>query len=90
MWVFESFNMLCGKSSTAAETNRAARPLLSIVTMLQATCLALPLGGCLLSNDKPEPGLDIPQAYSAGPKSEKAAATALPSLTWWRDSARAN
>ncbi len=46
--------------------------------------LTLPLGGCLLSNDKPEPGLDIPQFYSAGPKNPKVAETALPPLDWWR------
>ncbi|MCK9907941.1 efflux transporter outer membrane subunit [Microbacteriaceae bacterium K1510] len=38
----------------------------------------------MLSNDKPEPGLDIPPAYSAGPKNTKAAEAALPSLDWWR------
>lgn len=54
------------------------------MTMLSATCLVIPLGGCLLSNDKPEPGLDIPQAYSAGPKNAKVAEAALPSLDWWR------
>lgn len=52
--------------------------------MLQTACLVLPLGGCLLSNDKPEPGLDIPQAYNAGPKNPKAAEAALPKLDWWR------
>ncbi|MFB9266635.1 efflux transporter outer membrane subunit [Bradyrhizobium erythrophlei] len=46
--------------------------------------MTLPLGGCLLSGDKPEPGLYIPQAYSAGPKNPKAAEAALPSLDWWR------
>jgi len=51
---------------------------------VQAACLVLPLGGCLLSNDKPEPGLDIPPAYTAGPKNPKAAEAALPSLDWWR------
>lgn len=51
---------------------------------VQAACLVLPLGGCLLSNDKPEPGLDIPQSYTAGPKNPKAAEAALPSLDWWR------
>jgi len=52
--------------------------------MLQGIVLTLPLGGCLLSNDKPEPGLDIPQAYSAGPKNPKVAEAALPPLDWWR------
>lgn len=52
--------------------------------MLQALCLTLPLGGCLLSGDKPEPGLDIPQAYTHGPKNPAVAEAALPSLDWWR------
>ncbi len=44
----------------------------------------LPLGGCLLSGDKPDPGLDIPQAYLGAPKNPGLAETALPSLDWWR------
>jgi len=43
----------------------------------------LPLGGCLLT-DKPEPGLDIPQAYDRGPKNPVVAEAALPPLDWWR------
>ena len=52
-------------------------------TMLQGLCLMLPLGGCLLT-DKPEPGLDIPQAYEYGPKNPGTAEAALPPLDWWR------
>jgi len=44
----------------------------------------LPLGGCLLANDKPEPGLDIPLAYDNGPKNPAVAEAALPTLDWWR------
>jgi len=44
----------------------------------------LPLGGCLLSTDKPNPGLDIPQAYDRGPKNPVLAEAALPPLDWWR------
>jgi NodT family efflux transporter outer membrane factor (OMF) lipoprotein len=44
----------------------------------------LPLGGCLLTGDKPEPGLDIPLAYDRGPKNPVAAEAALPPLDWWR------
>ena len=44
----------------------------------------LPLGGCLLSTDKPEPGLDIPLAYELGPKNPALAEAALPTLDWWR------
>jgi NodT family efflux transporter outer membrane factor (OMF) lipoprotein len=46
--------------------------------------LALALSGCLLTDDKLDPALDIPAAYNAGPKSEKAAEAALPKLDWWR------
>ncbi len=44
----------------------------------------LPLGGCLLTPDKPEPGLDIPLAYELGPKNADVAEAALPTLDWWR------
>jgi multidrug efflux system outer membrane protein len=52
--------------------------------MLQGLCLMLPLGGCLLSGDKPDPALDIPQAYDRGPKNPVVAEAAVPSLDWWR------
>ncbi len=52
-------------------------------TMLQGLCLMLPLGGCLLT-DKPEPGLDIPQAYRYGPQNPVTAEMAVPPLDWWR------
>ncbi|MEI9804421.1 MAG: efflux transporter outer membrane subunit [Pseudolabrys sp.] len=51
-------------------------------TVVQGLCLMLPLGGCLLT-DKPEPGLDIPQAYDRGPRDPVAAEAALPPLDWW-------
>jgi len=53
-------------------------------TMVQGLCVTLPLGGCLLTGDKPEPGLDIPPYYSAGPRKPGAAEAALPPLDWWR------
>jgi multidrug efflux system outer membrane protein len=55
--------------------------------MLQGLCLALPLGGCMLSGlngDKPDPALDIPQAYNAGPRDPKAAEARMPPNDWWR------
>jgi NodT family efflux transporter outer membrane factor (OMF) lipoprotein len=52
--------------------------------MLQAACLAVPLGGCWINGTPPEPGLDIPAAYSAGPKTPSVANAATPSLDWWR------
>lgn len=61
-------------------TEVARRPL---STMLQGLCLMLLLSGCLLT-DKPEPGLDIPQAYDRGPRNPVAAEAAVPPLDWWR------
>jgi NodT family efflux transporter outer membrane factor (OMF) lipoprotein len=52
--------------------------------MLQGFCLMLPLGGCLLTGDKPDPGLNIPLAYDNGPKNPEVAEAALPPLDWWR------
>ncbi|MGE0060811.1 MAG: efflux transporter outer membrane subunit [Xanthobacteraceae bacterium] len=45
--------------------------------------VAMPLAGCLLQ-DKPDPALDIPASYRAGPRSERAAEATLPKLDWWR------
>jgi NodT family efflux transporter outer membrane factor (OMF) lipoprotein len=52
--------------------------------MLQGLCLMLSLGGCLLSGEKPDPALDIPQAYDGGPKNPAVAEAAVPTLDWWR------
>jgi len=46
--------------------------------------LTVPLGGCLLTGSKPEPGLDIPSAYRDGPRNPAAAESAMPPLDWWR------
>jgi multidrug efflux system outer membrane protein len=51
-------------------------------TMVLGLSLMLPLGGCLLT-DKPEPGLDIPQAYRYGPHDPVQAEAAIPPLDWW-------
>src|SRR5687768_9173569 len=53
------------------------------VTPLCTIAIALPLAGCLLA-DKPEPAIDIPERYTLGPRSERAAHAALPPLDWWR------
>lgn len=63
------------------ETKAALR---SFLTMLLGTSLMLMLGGCLLSADKPEPGLDIPQAYDGASRNPRIAEAALPPLDWWR------
>jgi len=52
--------------------------------MLCTIGLTLPLGGCLLAGDKPEPWLDIPRLFAGGPRNAKAAQRALPKLDWWR------
>jgi len=65
------------------ETGRKARGR-PFWIMLQGLCLTVPLGGCLLTGDKPEPGLDIPAAYRAGPRNPIAAEAAVPPLDWWR------
>ena len=44
----------------------------------------LPLGGCLLTGEPPEPGLDIPLSYDGGPKNPAVAEAAVPPLDWWR------
>lgn len=72
--------MRCVSTSLRWGAKTGGRPFL---TMLQGLCLMLPLGGCLLT-DKPEPGLDIPQAYDRGPKNPELAEAALPPLDWWR------
>jgi outer membrane protein, multidrug efflux system len=51
--------------------------------MLQTCSLMLPLGGCLLSGDLPEPNLVVPASYDGAPKNPAAAQAALPSLDWW-------
>jgi NodT family efflux transporter outer membrane factor (OMF) lipoprotein len=48
-----------------------------------AAFLALPLGGCFLTGNPPEPGLTIPSHYDGAPNPVQAHA-ALPSLDWWR------
>jgi len=71
--------MRCVSTSLRWGAKAGVRPFL---TLLQGFCLMLPLGGCLLT-DKPEPGLDIPQAYDRGPKNPEVAEAALPPLDWW-------
>ena len=69
-----------GNQGVGGGTKRRVSPF---VTMLQGFCLMLPLGGCLLT-DKPDPALDIPQAYDRAPKDPALAEAAVPSLDWWR------
>ena len=71
--------MRCRANRTWA-ADKAARP---VRIMLQAACLVLPLGGCWINGTPPEPGLDIPAAYNAGPKKAAIADAATPKLDWW-------
>jgi len=52
--------------------------------MLQAGCLMLPLGGCLLNGKPPDPALDIPANYDGAPRNPQAADAAVPKLDWWQ------
>ena len=70
--------------SGAGRTLAAARSARPVWTMLQAAVIAVPLGGCWINGTPPEPGLDIPAVYSAGPKKPSVADAATPSLDWWR------
>ena len=51
--------------------------------MLQ-TALILPLGGCFLDGNLPEPALDIPAAYDGASRHAAVAEAAVPKLDWWR------
>ena len=44
----------------------------------------LPLGGCFITGEPPEPGLDIPARYGAGPSNVRSAEAKTPPLDWWR------
>src|SRR6185437_429359 len=70
------------QSSKAPRAGTSARVRL-MVTMLSTCTLSLPVAGCLLSGDLPEPNLVVPASYDRGPKSPIAAQKALPSLDWW-------
>src|SRR5215468_8477912 len=53
--------------------------------MLQGLSLTLPLGGCLLTGNKPDPAIDIPPSYTYGPRKPVAAEAAVPPIDWWRN-----
>jgi NodT family efflux transporter outer membrane factor (OMF) lipoprotein len=44
----------------------------------------LPLGGCFITGEPPDPALDIPARYTAGPAGVRSAEAATPPLDWWR------
>ena len=61
-------------SAAAPRTLRTARWLATL-------CLATNLAGCVLTQDIPDPALDIPGAYKAAGGSDS---NAQPKLDWWR------
>src|SRR4026208_178845 len=83
-----------GKAKKEAGTIAWGRPFWM---MLQSICVSLPLGGRPAARrqpragvnnpppaDRPEPGLIIPPASNAGPRTPVAAEAAIPPLDWWR------
>ena len=70
-----------GKGIIGSTRKQYARP---VMTMLQGFVLALPLGGCWLTGQIPEPGLDIPPAYRFASHNPKLTQAALPKIDWWR------
>src|SRR5262245_61783945 len=64
------------ESQRSALASRVRR----LVALVGAAALSLLVVGCL-PREKPDAGLDIPDAYRAGPsKPDKA----LPAVLWWR------
>ncbi len=63
-----------GLVAAAPHLDRAAR-------WLAALCLLVTSAGCILTQDLPNPALDIPQGYKAGKPSD---AGTPPKLDWWR------
>jgi outer membrane protein, multidrug efflux system len=64
----------CGRMAAAAGLVRAAR-------WLAALCLVVSSAGCILTQDLPDPALDIPDGYKAGRLTDP---DAPPTLDWWR------
>lgn len=48
-----------------------------------STCLTLPLAGCFIAGNPPEPAIPIPGHYTEAPNLRRAEA-ATPPLDWWR------
>jgi len=75
-----------GFSGVAVESLPAIRRLDRAARWLATLCIVASSAGCILTQDLPDPALDIPQEYK--PQGYKAArltgADALPTLDWWR------
>src|SRR5260370_30847099 len=63
-----------GLPAAIASLDRVAR-------WLAALCMVATSAGCILTQDLPDPALDIPDRYKAARLTEK---DALPTLDWWR------
>jgi multidrug efflux system outer membrane protein len=55
-----------------------------VARWIAALCIVASSAGCILTQDIPVPGLDIPQAYKADKAGKLAAQDAPPTLDWWR------
>ena len=76
-----------GSSDVAAVWLPAASPCQGrVARWLVAVCVVASSAGCVLTQDVPDPALDVPQQYQ--PQGYKAAAPAdpdaPPTLDWWR------
>jgi NodT family efflux transporter outer membrane factor (OMF) lipoprotein len=56
-------------------------PLVRAAKWLAVACLVVSSSGCVLTQDLPDPALDIPQGYRAGTVTDP---DAPPTLDWWR------
>ena len=71
-----------GLPGVAAERLPAAIPCLGRATRwLAALCMVASSAGCVLTQDVPDPALDIPDGYRAA---RLTSADAPPTLDWWR------
>jgi outer membrane protein, multidrug efflux system len=67
---------------TAVNGLLAATPWLDrAVRWLAALCIVASSAGCILTQDIPDPALDVPQGYKAGRLTDP---DAPPTLDWWR------
>jgi outer membrane protein, multidrug efflux system len=64
----------CGRMAAAAGLDRAAR-------LLAVLCMVVSSAGCILTQDLPDPALDIPDGYKAARLVDP---DAPPTLDWWR------
>lgn len=62
-------------------TRRGTARFFVVARITFGLCLTVPVAGCILGSEQPDPALDIPAHYQALKGSADAA---LPSPTWWR------